>query len=275
MKHNKKRNAALIYEQLIRYISRSIIEGRYEKASQAKKVLSEHYSKGSELYKEFRLFNSFLRTHVDDLIARKIVAEARRAAENHDPSRLEAEKGHLILAINRDLNESSLYDMRIPEYREMATIQMLLNSWRKPEMASPSEVVQLEEKVVDILKKPKTAPPLVVSEGVNPLSLKLAKQKFIQKSSESFTPEQITLISMAAKGNEEQLRPILTRIKEGTIKRLNDLKVTESSEVVLSKIGVVSESVHSLNPEDTTSENVSKFLVLGKLCEEISGESNE
>lgn len=275
MKHNKKRNAALIYEQLIRYISRSIIEGRYEKASQAKRVLSEHYSRGSELYREFRLFNSFMRTHVDEFVARKIVAEARRAAENHDPARLENEKGHLISAINRDLNESTLYDMRIPEYRDLATIQILLNAWRSPGKSSPSEVVQLEEKVVEILKKPKATPPLVVSEGVNPLSLKLAKQKFIQSTSESFTPEQITLISMAAKGNEEQLMPILGKIKEGTLKRMDDLKSVESSEIVLSKIGVVSEAVRSLDPSDTSSENVSKFLVLGKLCEEISGEGNE
>jgi hypothetical protein len=80
---------------------------------------------------------------------------------------------------------------------------------------------------------------------------------------------------MAAKGNEEQLMPILGKIKEGTLKRMDDLKSVESSEIVLSKIGVVSEAVRSLDPSDTSSENVSKFLVLGKLCEEISGEGNE
>lgn len=275
LKHNKKRNAALIYEQLIRYISRSLIEGRYEKASYAKKVLSEHYARGTELYKEFRLFNSILRTQVDDSTARRIVIEARRAAGDHNPEKLEKEKGRLISSINRDLNESSLYDMRIPEYRDLATIQLLLNSWRSPNKVSPSEVVQLEEKVVDILKRQKSTPPLVVSEGVNPLSLKIAKQKFIQNSSSNLTPEQIMIISLSAKGNSEALVPMLRSIKESTLNRLKVLKLNETSEIILSKVGTVTEAISNLSFEDTSSENVSKFLVLNKLCDEIAGGKNE
>ena len=96
-RHNKKRNAALIYEQLVRYISRALVEGRSEKARIASSIIKEHFVKGSQLYKEFRLFNSLMRTTVSDrMIAARIVEEARKAAQDHDPKSLDSEKSRLI-----------------------------------------------------------------------------------------------------------------------------------------------------------------------------------
>lgn len=55
--HNKKRNVGLIYEQLIRYASKCILEGRTERAEIAMQILKEHFRPGTELYKEFRLLD--------------------------------------------------------------------------------------------------------------------------------------------------------------------------------------------------------------------------
>ena len=56
--HNKKRNVGLIYEQLIRYASKCILEGKTDRAEIAMQIMKEHFRPGTELYKEFRLFNA-------------------------------------------------------------------------------------------------------------------------------------------------------------------------------------------------------------------------
>ena len=68
---------------------------------------------------------------------------------------------------------------------------------------------------------------------------------------------------------------MLKGIQESTLNRLKVLKLNETSEIILSKVGTVTEAISNLNFEDTSSENVSKFLVLNKLCDEIAGGKDE
>ena len=62
IKHNKKRNVGLIYELLLRHLSSRIIVNDKKGAKIATAILEKHFSKGSELYKEFRLFNALAKS---------------------------------------------------------------------------------------------------------------------------------------------------------------------------------------------------------------------
>ena len=62
--HNKKRNVGIIYEQLINYTSQSLVEGRKKDADNAMSIIRRNFKKGTELYKEFRLFNALVKTSV-------------------------------------------------------------------------------------------------------------------------------------------------------------------------------------------------------------------
>ena len=46
-KHNKKRNVGLIHEQLVRYASEKIVEGKKSIAENAVNVLNSHFEEGS------------------------------------------------------------------------------------------------------------------------------------------------------------------------------------------------------------------------------------
>ena len=83
--HNKKRNVGLIYEQLIRYASKCLLEGKAERAETAMKIMKDHFKPGSELYKEFRLFNALVQTSVSsESLAIRVLDEAKKAALTHD-----------------------------------------------------------------------------------------------------------------------------------------------------------------------------------------------
>lgn len=273
MKHNKKRNVALVYEQLIRYISCALVEGRSEDARKAMDILKEHFARGTELYKEFRLFNSLMRTTVSsNHIAERIITEARKAAKNHNPILLEQEKGRLISSINKKLNHPNFYSIRVPDYRDLATVQKLLNSWRNPDFSSIENIVLHEEKAVDILLSEKVLPPLVISEGVNDLSLRILKKKFAEKINHDLTYDQLQMISLSVKGNQQALRSVLKETKKNAIESLQNLKNSIDNKVLNSKIESVKMVIESMDYKDTTESNVSKFLVMQKLIEEIKEE---
>ena len=140
--HNKKRNVGLIYEQLIRYASKCILEGRTERAEIAMQILKEHFRPGTELYKEFRLFNALIQTTVPtEALALRVLEEARKAATTHDSGRLDTEKSALIRNINKRIDFPGFFDMRIPEYRKLATVQTLLNDWRSTDSAFSAQRV--------------------------------------------------------------------------------------------------------------------------------------
>lgn len=274
-KHNKKRNVALIYEQLVRYVSKSLIEGRQDKAKVAMKIVKEHFVKDSHLYREFRLFNALLRTTVKDKrLADRILMEARDAAKTHDSNELDKEKGKLISAINRELDENHFYDMRVPEYRDLATVQTLLNEWRKGSNAHIPTIAAFEEKTVEILMTPKHLPELLKSENVNGLSVKIMKDKVAKKFGGELNETQLSLVVSAAKGDAQKVKKLMHKTKTDSIKILESFKKTNNNAILDEKITPVMESIISLDESDMSEHNIAKYLLLSNLTEEIVRDEN-
>ena len=131
--HNKKRNVGIIYEQLCRKVSECLVEGDKEQAEVALDILKNHFKKGTELYKEFRLFNSLVKTTVSsDAIATRIIERAQDAASDHDSSKLTREKSQLIKEINHKLDGSTFYHTRVPESPHSSTNEDHLDHWQVP-----------------------------------------------------------------------------------------------------------------------------------------------
>jgi len=275
-RHNKKRNAALIYEQLVRYISRALVEGRGEKARVANEIIKEHFTKGSQLYKEFRLFNALMRTTVSDKsLAHRIIEEARKAAQDHSPKLLDLEKSRLIAAINKRLDENNFFDIRVPEYRSLATVQTLLNDWRGGSHSDIKRVVEYEEKVTGILMTEKTLPSLVKSKDVNGLTVKILSEKVSEKFSDSLSKDQLRILTLAVKGDSSSLVPVLENTKRSAIRSVNALRESANNQTIREKLEPVDKVLRSLDPRDTSEQNVSRFLVITKLIEEVKGGEDE
>ena len=96
-RHNKKRNAGLMYEFLIRSISRFLVEGNNENAEITKKIIKKYYNSNTELHKEYRLINALVNVPVgSDTVATAVLQEARSAATRFDSKALKIEKGNMI-----------------------------------------------------------------------------------------------------------------------------------------------------------------------------------
>ena len=180
-KHNKKRNIGIIYEQLLQYLSRSVISKDQNKIKAVKEILSSNFQPGSHLYREYRLFNALINTTVpSDSLANRILEEAKKGAQNFDLKQLNLEKSMLIKSINYKIADTDFYRQRVDEYRAYATVQTLLDDWRRGEKANMTKLVEYELKVHTMLLTEKTSNKLSekVDPEINKITVKLMLEKF-------------------------------------------------------------------------------------------------
>lgn len=268
-KHNKKRNVGIIYEQLLLSMSSAIVENDMARVDAIKGIIKKHFKQGTELYKEFRLFNALVKTTVpSDSLATRILEESMKASRNHDPVRLEREKSLLIKDINYIINESNFYDQKVNAYKSYATIQTLLNNWRgqNPDIAITAEY---ESKVFGMLREQKSVQELSKEPKADKLTLRIMQEKFNKKYGSILNEEQSELMRSYIFGDRTRARRIMKSIKESAERSLNAYKRECGNKVLLEKIDRVESGVKFLDESVLDDDQVSRFLLLSKLKDEI------
>lgn len=277
--HNKKRNVGLIYEQLIRYTSKCLLEGKTNKAEIAMQIMKEHFAPGTELYREFRLFNALVQTTVpSEALAIRVLDEAKQAATSHDAKKLDIEKSYLIKSINKRLDFPGFFDMRIPEYRKFATVQTLLNDWRLNNSTLSPIKAEYESKTIGYLtENKKTSFPTKKSE-VTSLSLRLMQEKLERKYSSTLNSEQISLINLYVKASTRNdvvpLREACSSIKAKSKVALSTMRKEKGNEVLFEKLKPISEEIDNLSEEKIHEADLAKYLTLIKLINEMESKEN-
>lgn len=280
--HNKKRNTGLLYEFLIHTISQALVDDDKRKSSRALKIIKTHFKPGTELYKEFRLINSIMKTTVSaESVASSILGEAKVAARSHDVDSLDREKSLLIRSINHQLNDDHFYDQQISEYRTFATVQNLLNSWRL-KSADLSKMAEYEDQVVRWLVTPKTeSNEQITTEGTagsNRLLMKIMMKKLGEKYDDTLTTEQKSLIKAyafsAASDDEKTIILKLNEIKGKLLNSIESYVDNKKEEKYLSdKLNEVKSGL--LNEVKKVDDSVvAEYMLYIKLIDELSGGEN-
>jgi hypothetical protein len=136
LKHNKKRNSGMLAEFFSAFIAESIILKRHDRVSASKDLWNKYTKKGTELRKELAIFSaiqnrsfesrevawSFLRETIrDNLVSKKLINQEI----------LEQEKTSLIRELGSlGLNQNNkFFDRDIPDYKNLATVQILINNY--------------------------------------------------------------------------------------------------------------------------------------------------
>ena len=280
--HNKKRNTGLLYEFLIRTISQALVDDDKHKSSRALKIIKAHFKVGTELYKEFRLINSIMKTTVSaESVASSILGEAKIAARSHDVNMLDKEKSLLIRSINHQLNDDSFYDQPIVEYRTIATIQNLLNCWRSKSI-DLSSMAKYEDHVVNWLVTPKVeSNQQITTEGTagsNRLLMKIMMKKLGEKYDNTLSVEQKSLIKAyafsAANDDEKTIVLKLNEIKDKLLKSIDSYTENKIEEKYITdklnkvKSGLLTEII---KVDDSI---VAEYMLYIKLIDEMSGGEN-
>lgn len=281
----KKRNVGLIYEFLLRTISRSLVENDQKKSSASLKIIKKYFKHDTELYREFRLFNSLLKTTVSsDATASSIIGEAKGVVRSFDFKKLQKEKTYLIHEINKTISDDSFYDQPISEYKMYSTIGTLFNAWREPLKHDLSKIAQYEDKLVEWLKKKKDAIENLndnsESPGFNRLVFKLMTKKMNDKYGATLNDDQKSLVREYAlysmTGSESNISIKLEEIKRNLISTIqNSSYMLDLPEYTKEKLKEVLESVKN-DSDEISDSKVSKYMTYIKLINELKtgGESH-
>lgn len=280
--HNKKRNVGIIYEQLLRTMATSLVSDDTGKYKATLKIVRKHFSPGTQLYKEFRLFNAMVKTTVDkESLATRILREAKTAALDFNSDQLRKEKAALIKEINYTLSDPGFYNQRIDEYRKYATIQTLLNDWRSSGKAPLSRVADYENKVCNFLLSEAKEEPLSVlrDDDVSSLTVRIMTEKFNSKYGTQLNDEQQTLIReyvfSTETGQTSKFSAYLSELKSSLVAELELYSNVCDNIILNEKMNKVASGVNSLDPKQVNDETISRFLLVSQLKEEIMGADNE
>jgi len=239
--HSKKRNCALIYEFLVRWMSTAIVEGRDAEAKVALGIIKKHYRPGTELYKEYRLAESLVKATVSSAgTAASILSEAKRAARAHDMKRLNEEKFKLLTEIHATVKDPLFWDRPVPLYKTLATVQTLLNDWRKdPRDIDLIRLAEYEDQIVSWLQERKESPKKLEemkgNAGEDRLLLRIMSRKLEEKYGDSLTvlqrsimKEYILLGAKDAAG--PNFLPIVENMAKELLKRIDEYIRDKSSQ---------------------------------------------
>ena len=278
--HNKKRNTALLYEFLVRTISTALVEGDKKKSSTALRILKKYFKPGTQLYKEFRLFNALLKTTVStDSVSSTIINEAKLAAASANLSELDREKSLLIRSINHMIKDENFYDQPVSEYKMYASIQTLLNEWRKsPGSADIAVLGKYEDQLRNWLITEKQTTDFAVTDdspGTSRLLMKVMMKKLNEKYSSSLNVDQKEIIRSyafsAANDDQTTIRKKLEEIKKDLLSSIENYSNSNSENVyVLQKLKIAKDQMMNEDLSVVNDGVVSRFMLYSALKQELS-----
>lgn len=267
--HNKKRNTILVYEFLIRTMSRALMEDDRSKQGKALRIIRRHFKEGSELYKEFRLAHAMYQTTVSSsAVAASIMQEAKLAVRALDTKRLEREKSLLIREINHSIGPE-VYDEHVDDYKILATIQTLFNEWQGS--SDISRLAEYEDKVNSWLINEKVQSDVDLGDldaGTTRLVSSIMTKKLNEKYEKTLNSTQKEILRIyALENNEKNVGQFLSGVLNRLLEKLSDIKDEKLSEI---RDMLLAESLSTINDETIT-----RFMMYAKLEDDLREGSNE
>ncbi len=277
--HNKKRNVGIVYELLLRRVSEQLVSENTKEAQVALNIISKRFKRGTELYKEFKIFKALSKSSTNnENVANSIISESRRVAQTTDLKKLDKEKSDLIREINYTFKDPGFYRNYLPDYKALATVQTLLNDWRDTKSYNINRIAEYESKVVDHILSEKIEKSLESERNpdVDSLVVKIMSEKINKKYKGVFNRDQKKILNMYAISSSSEdpeksleMERLLESIKNRSVESLERLVETTENKTIFSKISEVRDTINSQTCKDLDDQKISRFLTMIDLCNEI------
>ena len=191
-RHNKKRNTAILYETLIRELTRASIRENKERKDKIIQLLKEYFRKYSTLSGELELYKILNESDsFDTPVAERILNEAKNKHSKLDQRAISKEQSKLIKRINYELGRD-LWENYVPNFKDFASIYQVFY-----DTANAKQKVLLEGQIVEKMTK---EPSLKEEKykAINNLAFKTFLEKFNDKYKNKLLSEQKELLSLYA-----------------------------------------------------------------------------
>ena len=249
--HNKKRNVGLIYEQVTNKAAEAMIQGQPDLARQYAQFLKKHVAPGSELLKEFRLFNAILDTSgVSEKVADRVLELARESTNAINFKQLDREKGTFINEANRVFGKGTLFSTHVKNFRALATVQSLMNEWRNPGTLSLNHTVQYESQLREFMMLKSAPDSMQVIENIDGISVRMFHKRFDETYNDKFISSQRDFLCDLTFKDTDDIVNIIASSKQKVLGLLLEHHTTESNTLLREKYDSVFQSISEMDPKD-------------------------
>ena len=272
LKHNKKRNTALLYEVLIRELTKAILGDDGSKREKITILLKEHFNKSTTLFKELELYKSLLESNnLDVYVAEKLIFESKREYSLFNKKKIFNEQSVLISKINKNLS-NKIFANFVPNYKSIATISQLFNN----EDLSVKKKVLLEQTILESITKKEERQN--VNESLQPID-NIVFDSFVKNFNseyEQLHEEQRNLLNLFissfdgdSSGLNAFLNEELGRLKE-KIKNALSLRETENNAAIKNKMKNTLELMEGFKERSINKDMLQKVLKIQHLVKELN-----
>ena len=267
MKHNKKRNTAILFEILTQQFTRAVVENDNDKKQKVVKTLREHFASNKILGKELELYKALYETRgLTQELSQRLLQEVSRAYFSLSHEEIYDAQTEVIKQINKDIGQES-FKTFIPNYKSLASIAQLFD----PDVKLKSKVL-LEQKIVDYMSSTAETP----ESNLQPID-NIVYNKFVEKFNEKYgdhlLEEQKELISKYISSfadNGVQLKVYLNeeigRLKKEMASSLGVKEIQEDADMLskAKKVQALLEDTNQRLPDVNLVKDVAKIQALVK-----------
>jgi hypothetical protein len=279
LSHNKKRNCALLYEFLIRHVSKCLVNRQPEAAKQALEISKKYFSVGMPLHEELELFKSIIDSRVQSRhFAQKIIETVCQRASMINARELDVAKSKLIKEINYSFKDKNFYNYKIPGYIVYASVQALLNNSRnKKQLVDEIQRLKLEDVVCDYMVNSvqPTVSPLTSNPSYNNTVYNLVVEKFNKKYDQKLNLSQKKLLMQYAaymiSGDDSKVKQTIQEESKNILNKIQfitDEKV-RSDVGLMQKISECKQKFAIRDKSEITDESIMEFLRFMQLADEV------
>ena len=274
--HNKKRNVGIIYEQLVLRLSKALVENDNRTFKEVKKIIREFFSKNTEIYKEQRLISSLAAIDIKDTsIIPIILEETKKATWKINKRKLNKEKSFLVKRINERLGKE-FFSTKISNYRDYATISILVEEYKKSNKADPKTLIEYSVKVSEIIKKEKVQEQKIEDlkdPSVDNLVMKIMFEKFNKNYLNELSKEQIDILNEWAINKEKgNIKNLISTAKLKAMNSINEFKENCNNDILLSKIDSVEKNIINETFDIISEDSVVKAMTMCEIANELAEE---
>jgi hypothetical protein len=285
-KHNKKRSTGIVYEMLVRRLSQAMIDRNRGDYNTSLGIVKKYFGDGTVLGIEKELFDVIRNTRgITETAARRVLHEVQAHASKLDWKKIDIKKSNLIKEINYSFGKDFFAEHRVPDYRFLATVQILIDMSRSGRTLTESvQKIQLEEVLVRYMTS--TAAQISESkskEEIDQLVMSLVAKRFNEKYSQSLNkPQQVLLekyIRAQVAGDEKQLTDYLLREGQRIFKAIDGVafsKEVRSDKLMSERLQEARTKLSEVLVEITTHGKldapVESMMLFQKLVEEIEAD---
>lgn len=147
LKHSKIKNTSILFEVLTRQITADVLEGKDTKTV---KIVKEFFNENTELGKELQLYRVLSeKTYNSADKATQLLETVIKSRQRLSNSKLRNEKYNLIKQIKENYNVTDFMNVRLPNYKILASIYNIFQAETTTDTFNPEDVVNSKFTVLE------------------------------------------------------------------------------------------------------------------------------